>query len=201
MFLVIDHLDSFVYNLTAYLREAGLAVCVMRSNQIDFSKLDRLMENEELEGVILSPGPGKPQDYRDSFLLLLKCAGKVPVLGVCLGHQIIGCMFGAEVVRGECPMHGKVSRIHHRKEGIFANLPESFSVTRYHSLVIRQESLPDVLCVDAWSEDDAVMAVHHRDWPIYGVQFHPEAVLTEYGHELLYNFVQICSARRGTGQV
>ena len=102
MFLVIDHLDSFVYNLTAYLREAGLAVCVMMSNQIDFSKLDRLMENEELESVILSPGPGKPQDYRDSFLLLQKCAGKVPVLGVCLGHQIIGCMFGAEVVRGRC---------------------------------------------------------------------------------------------------
>ena len=192
MYAVIDHFDSFVYNLVVYIREIGKKTEVIRSDQVSVKELLKEGDKGGLEGIILSPGPGRPADCKKSGELAQKLAGKVPLLGVCLGHQIIGHAFGAEVFRGERPMHGKVTAISHEGRGLFAGLPPSFQVTRYHSLTVQKEGFPECLQVDAWAKDGSIQALSHRFWPVYGVQFHPEAVLTQYGHELLENYIRLC---------
>lgn len=192
MYVMIDNYDSFVYNLAIYFEELGRQVEVVRNDVIRPEYLESLLAEGKLEGIILSPGPKGPWDCGRCRDMVELFAGKVPILGVCLGHQIIGYVFGARVEKGKCPMHGKVSKLSHRGENLFAGLPDSFQVTRYHSLVVLEDSLPPQLQVDARTDDGVVMAVSHRSMPIYGVQFHPEAVLTQYGHELLENFCRIC---------
>ena len=188
MYLMIDNYDSFVYNLYAYLRELGNEVLVVRNDRITLSEI-RAMNPQ---GILISPGPGRPQDGGISAEVIKQYAGTIPILGVCLGHQIIGHVFGARVEKGVRPMHGKVTRITHNGGGVFSGLPETYEVTRYHSLVVKEENFPEELQVDARSEDGVIMGMSHRSLPVYGVQFHPEAVLTQYGHELLKNFTEIC---------
>lgn len=192
MYLMIDNYDSFVFNLARYLEELGENVKMVRNDRITVGKIESMLAAGSLSGVILSPGPKSPVDCGNCKEILVNVAGRIPVLGVCLGHQIIGHVFGAVVQKGKRPMHGKVTSISTDGTGLFLNLPRTFQVTRYHSLVVSEEGFPEELQVNAWSEDGAIMAVSHRKMPIYGVQFHPEAVLTEYGHELLANFTRIC---------
>ena len=174
MFLMIDNYDSFVYNLKAYFEELGREIMVRRSDQINIEEIEKMQP----EGIILSPGPP----------IIKKYAATKSILGVCLGHQVLGHCCGAVVEKGSRPMHGKVTGIRNNGTGLFEGLPEKFKVTRYHSLVVREDSIPEEYRVDAVAEDGAVMGISHREIPLYGVQFHPEAVLTEYGHELLENF-------------
>lgn len=188
MFYMVDNYDSFVYNLSAYLKENGQDVLVRRADEVNLSEIHDLKP----EGILLSPGPKRPEDAAESGMVLNEFQNKIPILGVCLGHQTIGWAFGASVQKGGRPMHGKITNIHHDGTGLFDGLPSSFSVTRYHSLVISDDSLPPCLRVNARSEDGIIMGIKHRTMPVYGVQFHPEAVLTEYGHELLLNFQKIC---------
>ena len=185
MFYIIDNYDSFVYNLAAYLEENGHETVVRRADAFDVSEVLSLNP----EGIIISPGPKRPEDADVSNLLLTTFENKIPILGICLGHQVIGYHYGARVLKG---MHGKLSDVFHDGEGVFKNLPQGMRVTRYHSLVVSEENLPDDLVVTARSEDGVCMGIRHKTLPIYGVQFHPEAVLSEYGHEILENFVDIC---------
>lgn len=194
MYFMLDNYDSFVYNLSAYFQELGQEILVKREHEITLSDIEAMNP----EGIILSPGPGKPSDSAGSLQILEKFRGKVPVLGVCLGHQVIGHYFGAQVRKGNRPMHGKVTAIRHNGTGLFAGLPEEYRVTRYHSLVVEGEDFPEELQVDAVSEEGTVMGISHRSWPVYGVQFHPEAVLTEHGLALLDNFRKICVEWRGS---
>ena len=186
MLVMIDNYDSFVYNLAAYFKELNQDIKVIRNDKLTIEELESI---ENLDGIIISPGPGRPQDGGISFDIVRHFAGKLPILGVCLGHQIIGHAFGAVVKRGTVPMHGKVTPIHTTQSRMFSNLPETYEVTRYHSLVVDESSLPDELQIDAKTEDGAIMALSHKTYPVYGIQFHPEAVLTKYGHELLNNFI------------
>ncbi|MGN0334597.1 MAG: anthranilate synthase component II [Lachnospiraceae bacterium] len=192
MYLIIDNYDSFVYNLARYLEELGEKVELVRNDRITTERIESMLEAGSLSGIILSPGPKSPADCGSCKEILKRMAGRVPVLGVCLGHQIIGHVFGAVVKKGKRPMHGKVTPVFTDGTGLFRNLPRTYQVTRYHSLVISDEKFPEELQVNARDEDGVIMAVSHRKMPVYGVQFHPEAVLTEYGHELMGNFVQIC---------
>lgn len=192
MYLMIDNYDSFVYNLAKYMEELGETVKLVRNDRITAEDTDKLLASGELEGIILSPGPKSPKDCGNCRDILERMAGRVPVLGVCLGHQIIGHVFGAVVRKGKRPMHGKVTRMATDGRGLFENLPRQYEVTRYHSLIVDDEDFPRDLQVDARSEDGVIMALSHRQMPVYGVQFHPEAVLTEYGHELLDNYTKIC---------
>lgn len=192
MYLMVDNYDSFVYNLSCYLEECGEQVELVRNDKISAEEIEGMLEIGNLEGVVISPGPKSPKDCGNCKEIVEKLAGKVPILGICLGHQIIGHVFGAEVEKGERPMHGKVTAIQTNQKGLFQGLPGEYQVTRYHSLVVSKERFPDCLEIDASSEDGVIMGLHHREFPIYGVQFHPEAVLTEYGHELLKNFTEIC---------
>lgn len=191
MYLMVDNYDSFVYNLACYLEECGEQVELVRNDKISAKEIEAMLETGTLEGVVISPGPKSPKDCGNCKEIVEKLAGKVPLLGICLGHQIIGHVFGAKVEKGERPMHGKVSAIDTNENGLFAGLPKTYEVTRYHSLVVSSENLPSVLEVDARTKDGVIMGLHHWEFPIYGVQFHPEAVLTQYGHELLENFVKI----------
>lgn len=193
MYFMLDNYDSFVYNLSAYFRELGQDILVRRDDEITLSEIEALRP----EGIILSPGPGKPSEAAASLRILDKFKGKIPILGVCLGHQVIGHYFGASVKKGSLPMHGKVTEITHCKTGMFAGLPQAFRVTRYHSLVVEREGLPSFLSVDASAGEGVIMGISHKSLPVYGVQFHPEAVLTEYGKELLDNFIKICVKWRG----
>lgn len=188
MYYMVDNYDSFVYNLSAYLEEAGRKVLVRRADEVSLSEIYALHP----EGIILSPGPKRPTDAWESVRVLQEFQDRIPILGVCLGHQVIGHVFGAKVRKGSQPMHGKLTALRHKNTGLFSGLPPSFDVTRYHSLVVSEEGLPSCLMVDARSEDGAIMGMVHRTMPIYGVQFHPEAVLTQYGRELLQNFYKIC---------
>lgn len=191
MYLMVDNYDSFVYNLACYLQECGEQVELVRSDKISVKEIEGMLEAGNLEGVVISPGPKSPKDCGNCREIVEKLAGKVPVLGICLGHQIIGHVFGAEIHKGERPMHGKVTKIVTNGKGLFEGLPTTYEVTRYHSLVVGNENFPEILEVDARTEDGVIMGIHHKEFPIYGVQFHPEAVLTQYGHELLENFVKI----------
>ena len=184
--LVIDNYDSFVYNLVQYLGELGAEPIVHRHDAVSIDQLRDL----EPDAVLISPGPGRPEDagVSNGAILALGGAG-VPVLGVCLGHQCIGQLFGGEVVRAPHVMHGKTSSISHDGRGVFRGLPDPFVATRYHSLVVARDSVPDVLEISAESDDGLVMGLRHRDLPVEGVQFHPESILTESGHALLQNFL------------
>ena len=187
MYLMIDNYDSFVYNLKAYLQELGRDILVRRSDELTLDDIQAMQP----QGIILSPGPKRPWDAQLCVDTVRRFGGKVPLLGVCLGHQVLGHCAGAAVEKGARPMHGKVTRVRHNGTGLFAGLPREFNVTRYHSLVVRQDTLPEDYQVDCVAEDGAVMGLSHRTLPLFGVQFHPEAVLTEYGHELLENFCRM----------
>lgn len=188
MYVMIDNYDSFVYNLAAYMRENGQEILVYRADTVSLEELCAL----EPEGIILSPGPKRPQDAAFSQRVLKTFQGQVPILGICLGHQLIGYTYGAKIRKGERPVHGKVTSVFHDGSALFEGLPEAFRATRYHSLLVSDEKLPSALRITARSEDGVVMGLQHAYLPVYGVQFHPEAVLTQYGHELLLNFHRIC---------
>lgn len=183
--LLIDNYDSFTYNLMQYLGELGADVSVVRNDQID---LEAVAERRP-DGVVISPGPGTPEEAGISLALISRFAGELPILGVCLGHQAIGQAFGGDVVRAERPMHGKPSPIRHRGEGLYDGLADGFTAARYHSLVVKPETLPDCLAVTAWTDEGEIMGLRHRHFDVEGVQFHPESILTEGGHRLLQNFL------------
>jgi anthranilate synthase component 2 len=192
MILVIDNYDSFTYNLVHYVNELGAETVVHRNDKI--SVQDALALNPE--GVILSPGPCTPNEAGICLPLLRAAPEDLPILGVCLGHQSIGQAYGGEVIRAKALMHGKTSQIHHTGKGLFKDIPSPFTATRYHSLSVRRETLPEVLEVTAWTEDGEIMGVQHKTRPVHGVQFHPESIATEYGHELLGNFLDIAGVKR-----
>ena len=183
--LVVDNYDSFVYNLVQYLGELGADPLVHRCDALS---LDQIIELDP-DGVLISPGPGRPEDAGLSNDVIRHFAGRRPVFGVCLGHQCIGQVFGGEVVRAPEVMHGKTSLIRHRDGGLFAGLPNPLEATRYHSLVVDRESVPDVLEITAETDDGIVMGLRHRDYDVEGVQFHPESILTTGGHDLIANFL------------
>lgn len=192
MIVLIDNYDSFTYNLVQYLGEMGEDLRIYRNDAITVDEVADLQPDR----ILISPGPCTPTEAGISVPLIQRLAGKVPILGVCLGHQSIGQAFGGEVVRAGRLMHGKTSPIFHRGEGVFRGLPSPFNATRYHSLVIRRETIPDCLEITAETEIGEIMGVRHRDLPVEGVQFHPESVLTEHGKELLRNFVQPGSVKQ-----
>lgn len=185
--LVIDNYDSFTYNLVQYLGELGADVQVFRNDALAVEEVVALKPT----GILLSPGPGDPDSAGITLALLERCGTEVPMLGVCLGHQAMGQANGAEVVRAERLMHGKTSLIFHDGEGVFAGLPSPFTATRYHSLIVAPESMGDDLLRTAWTEEGEVMGLRHRTKPLYGVQFHPESFLSEHGHAILRNFLNI----------
>ncbi|MCX7897700.1 MAG: aminodeoxychorismate/anthranilate synthase component II [Rhodocyclaceae bacterium] len=185
MLLMIDNYDSFTYNLVQYFGELGQEVRVFRNDAITIAEIAAMNPDY----LVISPGPCSPKEAGVSVDAIRAFAGKMPILGVCLGHQSIGYAFGGEVVHAKQLMHGKRSAIHHLGKGVFAGLPSPFLATRYHSLAIRRETLPACLEVTAWSEDGEIMGVRHRAHAIEGVQFHPESILTEHGHRLLENFL------------
>ncbi len=185
MLLMIDNYDSFTYNLVQYLGELGEEVRVARNDEITVEAIAALAPSR----IVISPGPCTPNEAGVSLPVIERLAGKVPILGVCLGHQAIGQAFGGRVVHAKTLMHGKVSQIHHSGKGVFRGLPSPYQATRYHSLAIERESCPAVLEVTAWTEDGEIMGVRHRTLAVEGVQFHPESILTEHGHALLRNFL------------
>jgi len=186
MLLVIDNYDSFTYNLVQYFGELGEDVQVFRNDDITLEGVERLNPAR----IVVSPGPCTPNEAGISVPAIKHFAGKVPILGVCLGHQSIGQAFGGKIVHSKQLMHGKTSAIHHKGSGVFSGLPADFAATRYHSLVIERESMPDCLEVTAWTDDGEIMGVRHKTLPVEGVQFHPESILTEHGHALLKNFLE-----------
>ncbi|MDP3175084.1 MAG: aminodeoxychorismate/anthranilate synthase component II [Phenylobacterium sp.] len=192
MILVIDNYDSFTYNLVHYLNELGAETRVVRNDAISVDEALGLRP----EGVLLSPGPCTPNEAGICLSLLETAPDDLPIFGVCLGHQAIGQAFGGQVVRAKTLMHGKTSAIEHDGQGVFAGLPQPFTATRYHSLAVERDSLPDVLQVTASTQDGEIMGLQHRSRPIHGVQFHPESIATEGGHALLANFLNLAAARR-----
>lgn len=186
MILVIDNYDSFTYNIVQYLGELGAVAEVHRNDRIS---VDQVLARKP-EGVLISPGPGNPDEAGITLELLTRCAGAFPIFGVCLGHQAIGQAFGGRVVRAARLMHGRTSAIHHTGVGVFTGLPSPFIATRYHSLIVERESLGPELEITAWTDHDEIMGIRHRRWPLEGVQFHPESFLTEHGHALLENFLK-----------
>jgi len=185
MILVVDNYDSFTYNLVQYLGELGAVVDVVRNDEISVEAIAL----REPEGILLSPGPGTPDEAGITLGVLSRYAKELPIFGVCLGHQAIGQAFGGRVIRAERLMHGRTSAIHHKGTGVFAGLPSPFIATRYHSLIVERASLSPDLEVTAWTEHDEIMGVAHRTLAVEGVQFHPESFLTEHGHALLRNFL------------
>jgi anthranilate synthase component 2 len=183
--LMIDNYDSFTYNLVQYLGELGEEVRVVRNDEMSVAGIERLAPGR----IVVSPGPCTPNEAGVSLEVIARFAGRVPILGVCLGHQAIGQAFGGKVVHAKTLMHGKVSRIHHAGAGVFRGLPTPYDATRYHSLAIERGSCPADLEVTAWTDDGEIMGVRHRSLPIEGVQFHPESILTQHGHALLRNFL------------
>jgi len=191
MILMIDNYDSFTYNLVQYLGELGEDVRVVRNDALDVEGIRRMAPSR----IVISPGPGTPDQAGVSLPLIEKLAGRIPTLGVCLGHQSIGQAFGGRVIRAQRIMHGKTSPIHHNGTGVFAGLPNPFEATRYHSLLVEKSTLPQCLEVTAWTqgaggEVDEIMGLRHRTLNIEGVQFHPESILTQHGHDLLRNFLR-----------
>ena len=187
MILLLDNYDSFTFNVADLLAKLGAEVRVFRNDAISVEEAERLRPSR----LVISPGPGRPEDSGVTLALLRRFAGRIPILGVCLGHQAIACAFGGEVVRAGKPMHGKTSRIHHTGEGVFRGLPNPFAATRYHSLAVRRKSLPASLEVTAEAEDGEVMGLRHKELPIEGVQFHPESILTPDGWRILANFLRV----------
>ena len=189
--LMIDNYDSFTYNLVQYLQEMGAEVLVHRNDKIDLAGMEAL----DADRLMISPGPCTPNEAGISVDAIKHFAGKMPILGVCLGHQALGQAFGGQVVRARTVMHGKTSPVHHTGKGVFRGLPSPYTATRYHSLVVDKASLPDCFEVTAWTLDDngdmdEIMGMRHRELPLEGVQYHPESILTEHGHDLLNNFLK-----------
>ena len=187
MVCVIDNYDSFTYNLVQYLGELGAEVTVMRNDAVSLDDIARVNP----ERIVISPGPGRPEDAGITMDVIKRFGQKTPILGVCLGHQAIGAVFGGSVVRASVPMHGKTSTIEHDSRGVFAGITEPFVASRYHSLVVAEKGLPADLEVSARTKDEGtIMGLRHRQWPIHGVQFHPESILTGEGHRILRNFLR-----------
>lgn len=192
MILMIDNYDSFTYNLVQYLGELGADVVTVRNDAVTVNQVREMKP----EGIVISPGPCTPNEAGISLDVVSELGRVTPILGVCLGHQCIGQAFGGKVVRAERIMHGKTSMIYHRSQGVFMGLPQPFEATRYHSLVVENASMPDVLSVMAWTDFQGgheIMGLKHKTYPIQGVQFHPESILTRCGHDLLRNFLQSIS--------
>jgi len=187
MITLIDNYDSFAYNLVHYIGELGAPVRVYRNDQVSVAEVLA----DKPQGIVLSPGPCDPDQAGICLDLVAAAAGKIPIFGVCLGHQTIGQAFGGEIVRAPAPMHGKVSRIHHTNASVFAGLEQDFQATRYHSLMIARDTLPDCLEITAESSDGVIMGLSHREYALHGVQFHPESIASQHGHALLKNFLDI----------
>ena len=190
--LVIDNYDSFTYNLVHYLNELGAETRVVRNDALTVEEALGL----RAEAILMSPGPCTPNDAGICLELLGAAPDDLPIFGVCLGHQAIGQAFGGDVIRAKAIMHGKTSAIHHTNEGVFKGLAEGFTAVRYHSLAVKRETLPDVLEVTAWTDDGEIMGLRHKTRPIHGVQFHPESIATESGHDLLGNFLDLAGVKR-----
>ena len=187
MLLVIDNYDSFTYNLVQYFGEMGVEIVVKRNDEITLDEIAALKP----ERIVISPGPKSPREAGISCAVMERFGPTVPMLGVCLGHQCIGEVYGGKVIRAARLMHGKTSPIHHNGEGVFAGLPNPFEATRYHSLIVERETLPEVLQITADTAEQEIMGLKHRDFPIYGVQFHPESILTQAGKAVLKNFLTL----------
>lgn len=185
MIILLDNYDSFTYNLYQYLSELGAEVLVKRNDEISIQEIAEMAP----EKIVISPGPCTPHEAGISVALIRELGDRFPILGVCLGHQSIGAAYGGSVVRAPVVMHGKLSAIHHDGAGVFAGLPAPFPATRYHSLIVQREDLPECLEVTAWTEDGLIMGMRHRDYPVQGVQFHPESIMTSAGKDLLRNFL------------
>ena len=188
--LMIDNYDSFTYNIVQYFGELGAQVEVFRNDDISVADIAAKLEAGQLDRLVVSPGPCSPAEAGISVAAIQHFAGKLPILGVCLGHQAIGAAFGGKIIRAQQLMHGKTSVITTTQQGVFAGLPEQFTVNRYHSLAIERDSCPEALEVTAWTDDGEIMGVRHKTLAIQGVQFHPESILTEHGHAMLKNFLQ-----------
>ncbi|CAG7649905.1 Aminodeoxychorismate/anthranilate synthase component 2 [Paenibacillus solanacearum] len=186
MILVIDNYDSFTYNLVQYLGELGEQIEVRRNDEIDLAGIEALKPDH----ILISPGPCTPNEAGISLSLIEHFKGKVPILGVCLGHQSIGQVFGGDVIRAERLMHGKTSQIFHDGKTVFKDLPSPFTATRYHSLIVKRETLPDCLEISAETAEGEIMGLRHKHYPIEGVQFHPESIITDHGHQMLRNFLR-----------
>lgn len=186
MLLMIDNYDSFTYNLVQYFAELGEEVVVHRNDEITVEQIKKMNPQH----IVVSPGPCTPNEAGISVAAIQHFAGKIPILGVCLGHQSIGQAFGGRIVHAKQLMHGKTSAIHHNNTSVFTGLPNPFTATRYHSLVIERETLPECLEITAWTDDNEIMGVRHKTLAVHGVQFHPESILTEYGHDMLSNFLK-----------
>jgi len=187
MILMIDNYDSFTYNLVQYLGELGKKIRVYRNDKITVSQIRKLKP----EKIVISPGPGRPEDAGISCDVILELAGKIPILGVCLGHQGIGYVYGGRIVNAKRLMHGKTSLIYHNQKDIFKGIPNPFEATRYHSLLVEKKSLPPCLQITAWTKDDEIMGLKHKKYPLWGVQFHPESILTREGKNILANFLKL----------
>ena len=185
MLFMIDNYDSFTYNLVQYFGELGQDVKVYRNDQVTVGEIENLAPDH----IVISPGPCTPNEAGVSIDVIKAFAGKKPILGVCLGHQAMGQAFGGKIVHAKELMHGKTSMVHHKGEGVFKGLPSPFEATRYHSLVVERESLPDCLAITAWTDDGEIMGLRHKEYVVEGVQFHPESILSEHGHDLLRNFL------------
>ncbi len=188
--LMIDNYDSFTYNIVQYFGELGAEVEVFRNDEISVAGIAAKLDAGQLDRLVVSPGPCSPAEAGISVAAIQHFAGKLPILGVCLGHQAIGSAFGGKIIRAQELMHGKTSVITTTQQGVFAGLPEQFTVNRYHSLAIEKSTCPDVLEVTAWTDDGEIMGVRHKTLAIQGVQFHPESILTEHGHAMLKNFLE-----------
>jgi anthranilate synthase component 2 len=191
--LMIDNYDSFTYNIVQYFGELGAEVTVVRNDEVTLDEVIALVEKQGIERIVISPGPCSPAEAGISVAAIQHFAGRLPLLGVCLGHQGIGAAFGGDIIRAGQQMHGKTSVITTDQKGVFAGLPREFTVNRYHSLVIDRKTLPDCLQVTATSEDGEIQGVRHKTLAVEGVQFHPESILTEHGHAMLKNFLEQCA--------
>ncbi len=188
--LMVDNYDSFTYNIVQYFGELGAEVTVVRNDEVGIEDLQARLDAGRMDRLVISPGPCSPAEAGISVAAIRHFAGRLPILGVCLGHQSIGAAFGGRIVRAQTLMHGKTSRITTTGEGVFARLPEQFTVNRYHSLAIERATCPPELRITAWTDDGEIMGIAHRELPIQGVQFHPESILTEHGHAMLKNFLE-----------
>jgi len=187
MILMIDNYDSFTYNLVQYLGELGENITVVRNDKITIEAINRLKPKR----IVISPGPGRPEDAGISCEVIEEFAGKIPILGVCLGHQAMGYVYGGKIISAKKLMHGKTSLIYHNQKTIFKGIPNPFEATRYHSLIVERKSLPNFLEIIAWTKDKEIMGLKHKNYPLWGVQFHPESILTKVGKGILANFLKI----------
>lgn len=197
MILMIDNYDSFTYNIVQYFYELGQDVLVKRNDEITVEDIKRM---DNVDAIVISPGPCTPNEAGISVDVIKEFKGVYPILGVCLGHQSIGQAFGAKIVKAKCLMHGKTSKIYHNEKGLFESIPNPFNAVRYHSLVIDESTLPEDIEITARSEDGEIMAIQHKKYPIWGVQFHPESILTEYGLKLLENFIHLAEKAKTTSK-